>query len=178
MKIIGITGKIGSGKDAVSKYLVKEHGFKSISIGDLVRDKAKKQDVILSRTNLSKISKKFTDKFGLDYWSECAVLKIKKMKGDKFVVNGIRRYEDYKQISKSFKSFKFYMVDTKPKTRFERMKKRSRPGDPKTYDQFKKQEKNEYKLYTNFKRTLKQVDDKIDNNKSLNNLHKNIKSIL
>ena len=45
-------------------------------------------------------------------------------------------------------------------------------------DQFKKQEKNEYNLYSNFKRTLKQVDGKIDNNKSLNSLHKNIKSIL
>jgi len=178
MKVIGITGKIGSGKDSVSRYLVKEYGFKSISIGDLVRSEAKKKNVILTRINLSRISKKFTDKFGLDYWSECAVKKIKRMNGDKFVINGIRRFEDYEKISKSFNSFKFYMVDVKPKTRFERMKKRSRPGDPKTYDQFKKQEQNEYMLYSNFRRTLKQIDGKIDNNKSLDSLYKNIKSIL
>ena len=104
MKIIGITGKIGSGKNAVSRYLVKEKGFKSINIGDLVRTEAKKHDLSLTRTNLSRISKKFTDKFGLDYWSECAVKKIKQMKGDKFVINGIRRLEDYEQIYKSLNS--------------------------------------------------------------------------
>ena len=178
MKVIGITGKIGSGKNAVSNYLVKEFGFKSVNIGDLVRTESKKRNLKLNRKNLSKISKELTDKFGEDYWSERAVKKIKQMKGNKFVINGIRRLEDYKQISKAFKSFKFYMVYAKPKTRFERMKNRSRPGDPKTYVQFKKQEKNESKLYSNFNSTLKHVDGKIDNNKSINELHKNIDSII
>jgi hypothetical protein len=36
--------------------------------------------------------------------------------------------------------FKLILVDANPKIRFERLKSRNRPGDPKTLEEFKKQE--------------------------------------
>ena len=64
MKIIGITGKIGSGKDAVSKYLVKEHGFKSISIGDLINEDHLKK---YGRSNIELISTNSKNLFLLNF---------------------------------------------------------------------------------------------------------------
>ena len=58
------------------------------------------------------------------------------------------------------------------------MRKRSRPGDPKTYLQFLKQEYNEFQLYGNFNKTLKHINDKVDNNKTRVVLYRNLDKIL
>ena len=42
-RIIGVVGKIGSGKDEVLKYINARYGVPYISTGDLVRDLAKKK---------------------------------------------------------------------------------------------------------------------------------------
>ncbi len=178
MKVIGIVGKIGSGKDTAAQYLTKKYKFKSINMGDLVREEAKKKKLVPTRKNLTKISKKFTDKFGKDYWAKRAIKKIKLLKGSKFVITGIRRLEDYKRISNTFKNFEFYLIDVKPKLRFKRMQKRARPGDPKTYLQFLKQEYNEFQLYGNFNKTLKHINGKIDNNKTRTALYRNVDKII
>ena len=86
--------------------------------------------------------------------------------------------EDYERISSTFKNFEFYLIDAKPKLRFKRMRKRSRPGDPKTYLQFLKQEYHEFRLYGNFNKTLSNINSKIDNNKTRNALYKNLDKII
>ena len=171
MKVIGITGKMGSGKDTVAKYLVKNKGYKSISISNFIRKEAKKSKLTLTRSNLSKISKKFTDKFGETYWSECALKTLNRMKGDKFVITGIRRLEDYDAIKSSVKAFKLYSLITAPALRFERIKERSRPGNPETYIRFKIQEEEELELYQNFEETMELSKSKIENNESLEELY-------
>ena len=178
MRVIGIVGKIGSGKDTAAEYLNKKYSFKSVNIGDLVRKEAKNKKLVPTRINLTRVSKEFTDKFGKDYWSKRAIKKIKSFKGSKFVITGIRRLEDYERISSTFKNFEFYLIDAKPKLRFKRMRKRARPGDPKTYLQFLKQEYHEFRLYGNFNKTLSNINSKIDNNKTRNALYKNLDKII
>lgn len=178
MKVIGIVGKIGSGKDTAAQYLTKKYKFKSVNMGDLVREESKKKKLVPTRKNLTNISKQFTDKFGKDYWAKVAVKKIKSLSGSKFVITGIRRLEDYNRISRTFKNFEFYLIDANPRIRFQRMRKRARPGDPKTYLQFMKQEYNEFRLYGNFNKTLKHIDGKIDNSKTRAILYKNINKVL
>jgi len=90
MRVIGIVGKIGSGKDTAAEYLNKKYSFKSVNIGDLVRKEAKNKKLVPTRINLTRVSKEFTDKFGKDYWSKRAIKKIKSFKGSKFVITGIR----------------------------------------------------------------------------------------
>ena len=109
----------------------------TVKFTDLLKE-AKNKKLVPTRINLTRVSKEFTDKFGKDYWSKRAIKKIKSFKGSKFVITGIRRLEDYERISSNFKNFEFYLIDAKPKLRFKRMRKRARPGDPKTYLQFLK----------------------------------------
>ena len=81
-------------------------------------------------------------------------------------------------VKSTFKNFKFILVDAKSKTRYSRIRKRDRIGDPTSYTAFRDQEKNEFKLYKNFDETLKQVDFVIDNNSTLEDLYKNVDSIM
>ena len=176
--IIGLVGRIGSGKDTVAHYLIKNRGFRVIGLGDLVRAKAKRREIEPTRKNISKISKEFSDKFGIEFWSRQAITKLKGLNGENFIINGLRRLEDYNNVKSTFKNFKFILVDAKSKTRYSRIRKRDRVGDPTSYKAFRDQEKNELKLYKNFDETLKQVDFVIDNNSTLEDLYKNVDSII
>ena len=163
--VIGLIGTIGSGKDTVSDYLIKKHKFLEVSIGDLVREAAKSKKLKLTRDNLQHITKSYKKRYGSDYWSKKAVKKILRIKSNKIILNGIRSLSDLTFQKRAFKkNFFLVLVDAKPSIRFERMRKRKRPGDPKTLSEFKRQEKNEYKLYGNFEKTLKKADFKINNN--------------
>ena len=53
MKVIGLMGTIGAGKGTVADYLMGRYGFKSITMGDLVREEAEKVGLEKNRENLS-----------------------------------------------------------------------------------------------------------------------------
>ena len=69
------------------------------------------------------------------------------------------------------------LVDALPQTRFERLKKRGRIGDPQTFEEFTKQERNEITLFR-AKETFEYAEDKLDNSGTLDNLHKNIEAFM
>jgi len=41
--VLGLIGPIGSGKDFVADHLVKNHGFKMIGMGDVIREEVERQ---------------------------------------------------------------------------------------------------------------------------------------
>ena len=49
MDVIGISGPPCSGKDVAAEYLSKFYGYKQISTGDLLREKAKVWANLLAR---------------------------------------------------------------------------------------------------------------------------------
>ena len=100
--------------------------------------------------------------------------KILKNRLDKVVINGIRRPQDAIVPKKHFgKDIVILLIDATPKIRYERLKQRNREGDPETFEEFIRQEKNEIKLF-NIEETLKYYDYKIENNGDVEKLHKTI----
>lgn len=65
MKIIGISGTDGSGKDSLGHILRDEFGWFFISVTDLLRDEARKRGMPLSRSTLKLISSEWRAKDGL-----------------------------------------------------------------------------------------------------------------
>jgi dephospho-CoA kinase len=65
MKIIGIAGTDGSGKDSLGHFLRDEFGWYFISITDLLRAEAAKRGLELSRAILKQISAEWRQKEGL-----------------------------------------------------------------------------------------------------------------
>lgn len=162
--VIGLVGTIGAGKDFVSDYIVKKHGFQVVSMGDLVREEATNQGLEHNRENLQNLSRRFTDEHGSKYWAYKVTDRVLKLKWEKAIINGMRRVQELEVYRERFgNKFKLILIDADPKIRFERLKSRLRPGDPQTWEEFAKQEKNELKLYGTFDETIKLADYTIKN---------------
>jgi len=180
MKIIlGLIGTIGSGKDFAAEYLVEKHGFKSMSMGDLVREETINQGLEPTRSNLQSVSKSFTDKNGPHYWSNKVCDKILKLGWEKVIINGVRRVQELETYREKFGSnFNLVLIDADPKIRFNRLKSRARVGFPNTWGKFAKHEKAELELYGTFEDTIKLAEFVVKNESSPEELHKNIDNVL
>jgi dephospho-CoA kinase len=64
MKVIGVIGQNGSGKDEVLKYLRAKYNMPFLSTGDMVRDIAVKEGKESTRENLQEISERYFQEFG------------------------------------------------------------------------------------------------------------------
>lgn len=174
MKIIGVTGPIGAGKDEVSGYLKKRYDFYEIVVGDLLREMANKKGIETKRENLEKIQSYYRERYGEEYFAKKVIQKIKDLDADDIVVNGIRRPEDFVPLKEKFgDNFKLLLVQAKPKIRFKRLKKRGRPGDPDTFEEFKEQDRNETEKF-DMKKTFKKAGYTINNNGRLKELHRKV----
>jgi cytidylate kinase len=64
IKIIGISGTDGSGKDSLGKILVEDKGWMFISVTDILREEAKKRGIALRRDTLRTISAEWRREYG------------------------------------------------------------------------------------------------------------------
>lgn len=64
IKIIGISGTNGSGKDAMGHVLALKHNFLFVSVTDLLREEAKRRGLSVDRENLRNISAEWRRKYG------------------------------------------------------------------------------------------------------------------
>jgi dephospho-CoA kinase len=177
-RVICILGLIGSGKDEVANYLERKYGYKKIVMGDIVRSFVRKDGLEITRENQQIVQKKYRDKFGQLFFSDQVVKSIEKNGWDRVVIVGSRRPEETKFFKEHFrKNIGIVVVGADPETRFQRLTKRKRGDEPKTFEEFLEQEKNEFRLFE-FEKSFKYADYKIENNGDLVDLHKNIDSFL
>ncbi len=162
MKIIGLMGRIGSGKGTIADILIKDYGFKSITMGDLVREEVAKRGLKPTREETTRVSMDCRKKDPA-YFIKRVIEKIKQSGYDKWLIDGIRTPLGVKEFKKAFPDIKLIRVDVKPEIRFERMKLRARPGFPDTFDKFKEHEELENEKF-NLNETLSYADYVIENN--------------
>lgn len=79
MKIIGIGGTDGSGKDSLGHFLRDEYSWYFISVTDLLREEATKCNLPLSRSTLRLISTEWRAKDGLGVLVDKAIEQYKKL---------------------------------------------------------------------------------------------------
>lgn len=173
--IIGVYGKIGSGKSFAASYICKKYKYKEYSLGDEVRIQAKKDKVEPNRKNLSKISSTYRKKYGEDYWVKRLV---KKIKSKKILISGIRSYTDYLYLKKIYPKLFLIEIYSTDNIRFNRLLNRNRIGDPKNKFEFIKQNLTEYVNFSGVYKLEKNVDIKIENNEKPDKLYKNIDKII
>jgi len=138
--IIGLTGKNAAGKGELADHL-KSKGFVYFSLSDALRDGATKQGLDHSRDVLIKLGTEMRSKFGNGILAEKINEKIKLNKGN-FVIDSIRNPGEIDELRKN-EGFILIGVDTAAKIRFERLMKRGRVGDSKTFEEFMVHEKKE-----------------------------------
>jgi len=178
LKIVGAVGHIGSGKDTVIQYISKECSMPILSIGDIARNIARNDGLPETRENLQKITEKYYEKFGRNYFIDETIRKIKRANHDGILITGVRAPTDVTTLRKQFHDdFTLLCVTAPRKIRFQRLLARREPRDPKTWGEFLRQDRNEKKIFQ-LTKTCKLADHRINNDESVEKLFQKIDKII
>ena len=176
--IIGLTGKNGSGKGEVARFL-KERGFEYHSLSDVIREELERKSKSITRDKLVETGNQLRQKFGPDILAKRIVERLQADKN--YVIDSIRHPSEVKAF-KPKSGFVLLNVIAPPKVRFERLKKRGRENDPKTFSEFKKLELKESKSAVQsdqqLDQAIKMADYEIENAGSLKTLQEQITEIV
>ena len=178
MIVIGITGKYCAGKSTVCEYL-KSKSFYYGSLSDELRKILEKDKIPPTRENLISKGNELRKRHGNGFLARLVVEGMDKDKN--YVVDSLRNPDEITELQK-LKNFHLWGIEADEKTRFERIVKRKREGDPKTPEEFKKFEKLEASSRNESGQQLDKcaamAEHKIDNSGSLAELFEKIGSTL
>jgi cytidylate kinase len=141
IKIIGISGTNGSGKDAMGHVLALKHNFLFVSVTDLLREEAKRRGISVDRENLRLISAEWRRKYGYGVLVDQAYNQYKQLE-DKYAGLAIASLRNPHEADRVHQLGGIVVwVDANVKTRYERIQRnfneRGRADeDAKTFDQF------------------------------------------
>jgi dephospho-CoA kinase len=174
-KVIGVVGDIGSGKDAVLKYLNSKYGIPYLSTGDIVRQIAEREGVEATRENLETISRQCFQDMGKGCFVKMAASEIINRGWSIAGISGVRSPDDVEVMKDMFgKNFVLIRVDIKdPRLRFERLRRRNEERDPQTYEDFLLQDSRE-ELTFKISNAERMADYTLSNDGPLQDLHRHI----
>jgi dephospho-CoA kinase len=139
MKIIGVCGQPASGKDTIADFFVSK-GFTHISLGDTLREEMRKQGIPVDRAHMSVFAADAKRSRGMGCLAELAIGKV----SDNAIISGIRGTAEVELFRQRFgRDFILIVVDAPLGTRFARARKRNRPGDSISYEEFRRIEDHE-----------------------------------
>jgi dephospho-CoA kinase len=183
--IIVVVGLPGSGKSTAAQ-LLKEEGFQVIELGDIWRGLLREYKI---PRDDPKATREFTlwvrKKEGKDIYAKRAVKLIKKSMSN-IVIMGVRSTYEMDYLKRRIKEMKVIAIVSPFKTRFNRLKVRSKPEDPKTIEDFRWLETRERRGFMSDKKEekhgvmvlIKSADYVISNTSSVGELESDLKGVL
>ncbi|MEM0160589.1 MAG: AAA family ATPase [Thermoplasmata archaeon] len=135
-----VVGMPGSGKEEFA-IEAEKHGYEIVRMGDIVRSYVKSLGLNLENSIVGKIANEERVNNGMDIWARRT---IKNIHAENTVIDGIRNIEEIQYFKEHLKE-KFIVVGifANEKKRYERIKNRNRPDDPKTLEEFKERDRRE-----------------------------------
>ena len=137
MKILGIGGTNGSGKDSLGQFLADDYGWLFISVSDILRDGLEQEGMPIERDNLRELSARWRRQFGHGVLIDKA-FNLYESKEDKFsglALASLRNPGEADEVHKL--GGKVVWLDADPKLRYQRIYSRQRSSeDKKTFEQF------------------------------------------
>lgn len=165
MKILGISGTNGSGKDTLGALLADYYGWCFISVSDTLRDELKRRGESITRKNLRLLSAEWRREFGLGALIDKAVHQFEHQKGEYagLAIASLRNHGEADRLHEL--GGQVVWLDADPKIRYGRIISRGRKKeDERTYEQFLQDEKDEMTHFKGDEATLdlKGVKEKAD----------------
>ncbi|MBN1568477.1 MAG: AAA family ATPase [Acidobacteria bacterium] len=176
--IIGLTGKNGSGKTAVSEYL-KSRGFEYYSLSDEIREEIRSRGLEITREVLIDIGNELREKFGPGVLAERI---LRNLGSDRnYVIDSIRNPQEV-EVFQRRSDFTLLALEADQKIRFERSCARGRENATLSFQQFVEEEARELDS-TNpanqqLQATLQKADMIVYNDGTLENLHQSLDKML
>lgn len=127
--IIGIAGKIASGKGTVTDYLIQRYGAKKFGFSDPLKETLSLYDIEATRQNLQLLSTILRQHFSEDILAKALMKRALTAKEYVVIIDGVRRKTDIENFM-ALKNFTLMYVETDQKLRYERYVARDQsPGD-------------------------------------------------
>jgi len=176
--IIGLTGKNGSGKTAVSEYLVSR-GFEYHSLSDAIREEILNRGLQITREVLIDVGNELREKFGPGILAERILTSLDS--GQNYVIDSIRNPQEV-DVLRSRNDFTLLALEAEQGTRFERSRKRGRENAAQTLSQFAEEEARELDSDNPARQQLNATRQKADlivtNDGTLEELHRRLDALL
>jgi dephospho-CoA kinase len=179
IKVIGVIGQNGSGKDEVLKYIRVKHSVPFLSTGDVVREIAVKEGLEPTRENLRDISERYFREFGKGCFVKLLADKIRQTGWKIAGITGIRSLDDVIVLKSVFDTdfILIHVYVSDPRVRYSRMIRRGEERDPHSYEEFLRQDKGEEELFRT-KEAERYANYLISNDGTLDDLHREIDSLI
>jgi dephospho-CoA kinase len=159
--IICLTGMPGAGKSTIASSL-KEKGFLVITMGDAVREEAKRQNLEPTDCNLGTLMLKLRTELGPGAIAHLILRKMEKDTNRKIVIiDGIRSMPEV-DILKSVGHVKLLAIHASTNTRFIYTKERARFDSPSNIQDFVVRDKRE--LIVGISEAIALADETLSNN--------------
>jgi len=179
MKVIGVIGKNGSGKDEVLKYLKEKHNVPFLSTGDMVREIAAREGRTLDRATLQEISDSYFRKYGQGCFVKMVAQEIRDEGWPVAGISGVRSPHDV-ELLREILGGSFVLIEvsvTDPRVRFERMRKRGAERDTASYERFLEQDRGEEQVF-HVGEAAKVADYSLSNDGNLEDLHRAVEDLI
>jgi dCMP deaminase len=176
--IIGLTGKNGSGKTAVSTYL-KSRGFEYYSLSDEIREEVRRRGLEITREVLIEVGNELREKFGPGVLAERI---LRNLGNDhNYVIDSIRNPYEV-EILRRRSDFTLLALEADQTKRFERSCARGRESAAQTLQQFIEEETRELDsdnpANQQLHATRQKADVALNNDGSLEELHRRLDELL
>ncbi|MFA5811644.1 MAG: deaminase [bacterium] len=176
--IIGLTGKNGSGKGVVARFLT-DSGYEYHSLSDTLREELAERGLEVTRERLIAIGNELRSANGAGVLAERTLIKL----GPEAhaVVDSIRNPFEV-EVLRRRKDFHLLSVEAEPQVRFERVRARNREGDPQTYEAFLDVEAREAQTpdptTQQMNRTAEMADAIVFNNGTVEELYLQVRQVV
>ena len=125
--VVGIVGKIGSGKDVVAGYITRKYNGKSVSLSDYISQMLNIFHLPASRQNIILLITKIRKRFGKGILARAVISQVDNNGFPIYLINGVRLKREEEILRQRFgKHFILLAISCDDRIRFVRIKKRER----------------------------------------------------
>ena len=159
--IVCLTGMPGAGKSSVASFL-KEKGFVVMTMGDVVREEAKRQGLEPTDINLGKMMLKLRQDLGPGAVGHIVLQKLARDgNSSNVVIDGIRSIAEV-EVLKKVGHVRLLAIHASQDTRFKHLKERARADAPSSGNEFAGRDKRE--LSVGLSEAIALANEMISNN--------------
>lgn len=137
--VIGITGRICSGKDVVADVLVGAFGAQHVSSSKALYDALDALALPRTRANVQAISTLLRKAFSDDILEGPIIREIEQSKKTLFVTSSLRRKQDYSRLAQAF-DFHLVYIEASPDKRYRWFVSRPDKSEQVTYEEFSRRD--------------------------------------